>query len=258
MMKSKLWILAACIFAAGQAFAQDDTSRVIIEEDESGTMLTQPTEPTQPVQLEPIQPQERAPAASSAATQPSETQRSEAQAKGEEEKNQVGVTHLALRPSAGAIFYNGNQRFAGGVLLDTNFINTPWAKVGIASGALYSSLGSGDFFNGISTSNNNYIFQIPANVKVTGSPESSGRLQLGAHGGANIIYSSAGAASVGAPFGGAVSATGGGASFDAHPNVGADIDFALGTNADITLRPDVTFLSEFNMVTTTLGLAVKL
>lgn len=185
--------------------------------------------------------------------------RSEAEAQGVDENYSVGVTNFALRPSAGAIFFNGQQKFAGGVLMDFNFLNTPWAKIGPATGALYSPTTGGDFFNGLSTNNNDYIFQIPANLKVTFAPDPSHRLNLGVHGGANIIRST-GTAGV---FGGTTTAsnlgtTSTGSSWDVHPNVGGDIDFALGTNADLTLRPDVTFFTGFNMVTTTLGLALKL
>jgi hypothetical protein len=52
--------------------------------------------------------------------------------------------------------------------------------------------------------------------------------------------------------------TPGESSWNTWGNVGGDIDFALSTNADVTLRPDVTFLADFTLVTTTLGFALKL
>lgn len=183
--------------------------------------------------------------------------RTEAEAEGEAGAYEVGITHFAVRPSAGAIFYNENQRFAGGILMDFNLLSTPWAKFGPAFGALYSSTSTGDFFTGVNAGNNDYIFQLPANMKVTFAPEPSGRLQLGVHGGANIIRTNVVAGGV---FGetAPVGVTPGDSSWDARGNVGGDIDYALATGADITLRPDVTFLPDFNMVTATLGLALKL
>lgn len=178
---------------------------------------------------------------------------SEAQAKGEKGGPEMGVTNFAVRPSVGAIFYNGNQQFTGGLLMDFNVVSSKMLKIGPATGALYSSVDQSNFFSGISTSNGLYIFQIPADLKVTIAPDPARRWQIGAHGGANVIYSSSG---LGTEFGTSTPVSG--PSWDVHPNVGADLDFALGTNADLTLRPDWTFMTAYNMVTTTLGLALKL
>jgi hypothetical protein len=186
-----------------------------------------------------------------------EVQRTETEERVQEGDYSVGVTNFAVRPSAGAIFFDGNERFAGGLLIDMNFLSTPVAKIGPSTGALYSSLSGNDFFSGVSTNNSNYIIQVPANLKATIAPDDSRRWQFGAHGGANIIRTSVGGV-FGETTGTGLAATGGGNSWDVHPNVGGDIDFALGTNADLSLRPDVTFLDEFTMVTTTLGLALKL
>ncbi|MBI3543271.1 MAG: hypothetical protein HY075_08375 [Deltaproteobacteria bacterium] len=188
------------------------------------------------------------------------TQKSTTEAKGNNDQSQVGITHFALRPTAGAIFFNGTQRFAGGVLADFNLVQLPWMKIGPAFGALYSSLSGSNFFDGVSTSNNDYIFQLPANLKVTFAPDNARRLQLGVHGGANIIRSNSG---VGGAFGGTtvssnLGTTAGGSTWDVHPNFGGDIDFALGTAADLTLRPDLTLMNAFNMFSATLGLALKL
>ena len=189
--------------------------------------------------------------------EPAQAQRTETEAEQMGEDTEIGVTNFALRPSAGAVFFEGQERFAGGVLMDFNVVSLPWMKLGPATGALFSSnTGGGDFFGGVSTNNNNYFFQIPANIKATFAPDPARRLQLGVHGGANVIRSSAAAGTFGG--GDTVATTDTGSSWDVHPNVGGDIDFALGTNVDLTLRPDVTFLDDFNMVTTTLGLALKL
>lgn len=188
--------------------------------------------------------------------EPASTQRTEAEAEDMQQEPQIGVTNFALRPSAGAVFFNEQERFAGGVLMDFNVVSLDWMKLGPATGAIFSSNTTGDFFNGVSTSNNNYFFQIPANLKATFAPDPSRRLQIGVHGGANVIRSTGTAGTFGSDD--VVAVTDTGASWDVHPNVGGDIDFALGTNVDLTLRPDVTFLDDFNMVTTTLGLALKL
>lgn len=186
----------------------------------------------------------------------SSPQVSEAREEGNRDNTEFDVGHFALRPSAGAVFYNGQEKFTGGVLLDMNFLNTPWAKIGPATGALYSSASGGDFFNGVSTNNNAYIFQIPANLKATFAPDPGHRLNLGVHGGANIVRSTGTAGTFGSNE--PVATTDTGASWDVHPNVGADVDFALSDGVDLTLRPDVTFLDSFNMTTATLGLALKL
>lgn len=229
--------IAACFLVGGSAFAQNVTVTNTTNDGQPGSSASGTNT--------------RGPASSSSAA--GSTQRSEAQAKGETTENKIGVTNFALRPTAGAIFFNGRQKFAGGALLDFNLADVGWMKIGPAFGALYSPVDSDDFVSGISTSNDNYIFQIPANLKVTFSPDPANRLQLGVHGGANIIRS---AAALGNSFGGGT--TSGGTSWDAHGNVGADIDYALATNIDITLRPDVTFLEDFEMVTTTIGLGLKL
>lgn len=188
--------------------------------------------------------------------EPASPQVTEAEVEGRDDETRIDVTNLAIRPSAGAVFYNGQERFTGGVMLDINVLSTPWAKLGPSTGALFSSLSGGDFFDGLSTNNNNYFFQIPANLKITFAPDPANRLHIGVHGGANVIRSTATAGSFGTT--GDVVATTDSASWDVHPNVGADIDFALGDNVDLTLRPDVTFLDDFNMTTATLGLALKL
>jgi hypothetical protein len=181
--------------------------------------------------------------------------KSEAQAEGKPAEGEIGITHFAIRPSAGALFFNGNERFAGGVLLDFNLMNRPDMKFGPATGALYSSLSGSNFLSGISAGNNDYIFQIPANLKYTYSPDQAHRWQFGVHGGANIIRTN-----IGEVFGGTTGevVSAGQSSWDVHGNVGADVDFALNTNVDISLRPDVTFLSQYDAVTATLGLGVKL
>lgn len=224
MKNAQKWLIAACFLLVGQAWAagqsQDDANRA----------------------------------------------RSEAEKKAEEQAGKVGVTNLAIRPEVGAVIFNGNQRFVGGAMIDFNLISVPWMKIGPSIGALYSSVGAGDFFSGVSMANNEYIFQLPGNLKATFSPDPTDRLQLGVHGGANIIRSSSGVINTGGVAGGPGVFGGSGAnlgsnpgsSWDVHPNVGGDIDFALGTNADLTLRPDVTFMPNFNMLTATVGLGLKL
>lgn len=187
---------------------------------------------------------------------------SEAQGQPAAPNYSVGVTNLAIRPEAGAIFYNGNQKFAGGAMVDFNFLSTSWLKLGPSVGALYSSMSGTDFFSGVSTDNSQYIFQLPANLKAMISPiPKDNRLAIGAHGGANIIRTSGGAVATSGVFGGPsttnITANPSG-SWDVHPNVGLDLEYSLGTNFGISLRPDVTLMSAFNMTTLTLGLALQL
>lgn len=189
---------------------------------------------------------------------------STASEKGTGEGMSVGINHFAVRPNAGAIIFNGNQRFTGGVMLDFNALNTPWAKIGPSVGALFSSTDTGNFFSGVSTGNSNNIIQIPANLKATLNPLSSDRLDVGVHGGVNIVRSNGGQLATTGPFGGAGSSFGGnlgstaGASWDAHPNVGADLDYSLSKNVGVSFRPDLTMMPNFNMETLTLGLALQL
>ncbi len=191
-------------------------------------------------------------------------QRTETTAPGAEGAGAVGVTNFAFRPQVGSVFFNGNQKFTAGVLMDFNVMGTPWVKIGPAFGALYSSTSPGSFLNGVSAANTNNIIQLPGNLKVTISPDSEHRLNIGAHGGVDVIRSTAASATAAGAFGGKganeknLATTSNGASWDLHPNVGADLDYALSTNIDLTLRPDVTFLSDFNMITTTLGFGLKL
>lgn len=229
----KGFTIAACLLVASPVFAQN-TYEENYEEDQADVN---------------VENSDREPASS--------PQVSEAEAEGTSDDTKIDVNSLAIRPSAGAVFYNGQERFTGGVMLDINVLSTPWARLGPSTGALFSSLSGGDFFSGVSTNNNNYFFQIPANLKVTFSPDPANRLQLGVHGGANVIRSTGTAGRFGSA-GNVVATTDTGASWDVHPNVGADIDFALGDNVDLTLRPDVTFLDTFRMTTATLGLALKL
>ncbi|MBI3557940.1 MAG: hypothetical protein HY074_16885, partial [Deltaproteobacteria bacterium] len=196
--------------------------------------------------------------------QKAEQQKTEAQVPGTAAPGTtVGITNFALRPEVGSIFYNGTQKFTGGVLMDFNVMSTPWVKIGPAVGALYSSTAPGNFMNGVSTASNDNIFQLPGDLKLTVSPDAEHRLNLGVHGGVDVIRSTPSSATAAGAFGGkgvnqkniASTTT---ASWDLHPNVGADLDYALSTNVDLTLRPDVTFLSDFNMITATVGLGLKL
>src|SRR4051812_40478880 len=61
---------------------------------------------------------------------PAAAERSEVEVLPEEGGYRVGVTNFALRPQAGAVFYNDTSRFAGGVMMDFNVLGTPWAKIG--------------------------------------------------------------------------------------------------------------------------------
>lgn len=185
----------------------------------------------------------------------------EAETEAEVAEEKVEVKNFAIRPHAGAIFFDGNERFSGGLMLDYNFLTTPMAKVGPSIGALYSSLSGNDFFDGVGAGNDQYIFQVPLNVKGTIAPDAAGRLQLGAHAGVNVVYSTGGLATDfgSVPFvvnqiGSSVAES----SWESHPNVGADVDYAVSDAVDLTLRPDVTFMDQFDVVTTTLGLGVKL
>ncbi|MEW6055960.1 MAG: hypothetical protein AB1540_05035 [Bdellovibrionota bacterium] len=257
MKNYKRLFLVACLFAATSAFAEDTDIDIETESREPAANDSYTVDDDSMMNDEGYS---REPASVGDNDQvfdrePAAVQRSEAEQEGDLGEPEVGITNFALRPSAGAVFFNDTERFAGGLLLDVNVLSSHSWKVGPATGAIFSSVGGGgDFFDGVSTDNEAFFFQIPANLKVTFAPEFSKRLQLGVHGGANVIYTGEGLTTA---FGD-VAEPDGGDSFNVYPNVGADIDYALGTNADLTLRPDVTFLADFNMVTATIGLALKL
>jgi hypothetical protein len=138
-------ILAACFLAAGSVCGQDVPEDPMLDEPTSEEPM--PEEPTvQEPMEEPVTPETREPAGEVTG----ETPRMEAEEPGKPEEAEVGITHFAMRPTAGAVFFEGESRFSGGLLLDSNFLSSNKWKMGLATGALYSGIGEDtDFFGGV-------------------------------------------------------------------------------------------------------------
>lgn len=191
-------------------------------------------------------------------------QRTEAEATGVGEGVELAPRNFELKPHAGAIFFDGNERFAGGLLTGIDILNVPLADagrmtVGPEVGAIFSSTTGGDFFSGVNFNNSEYIFQLPGNLRASFVPNAfDERMHIGVHGGVNVVRSTTTEAQ-GGPFGETVAGTTpGDASWDARPNVGGEVGYEIVSGLDVSIRPDVTFLPDFNMVTTTLGFGLRL
>jgi hypothetical protein len=160
-----------------------------------------------------------------------------------------GVGRPTFRPSAGAIFFEGNQQPVGGLLADFDIFESQYLNIGLGSGALYSELN-----NSLDT----YIIQVPVDLILSLFPGRSSRWSIGPHVGANVIYSSAG---IGNSFGTnsfiTTPGAGNGAKWNAWLDVGPEVQFALTDAIDIGIRYDSTFASVFSMQTLTLGLGFR-
>ena len=170
---------------------------------------------------------------------------------------------VGLKPQVGVVYFNdpvtGNKdtRAAYGATLDFNFTKmatsgpTPF-YVGLSTGGIYSHLGgtNANFFgtNGIGGQN---IVQIPANLKV--GYNLTDNFRLGVHGGGNVIYrSQANGITLGS------GNVGTGSDWSIFPNAGADLEFGIGRNTALIIRPDATFTTGENLYTGTLGFSIAL
>jgi hypothetical protein len=194
---------------------------------------------------------------------------STASAPGVETKS-LKTQSLGLIPQIGVLGYTngaGNYmtRGATGLTLDGNLgkyflSNTGALKdfyVGVTSGAVYSHLGSSstNFFGGNSDDPNNVsadVLVIPTNVKI--GYYLSDNIRISAHGGGNLIYTSA---AQGVDFG--QGSWDPGAKWGYYPNAGGDIEVAVSPLISIVARPDVTFFATGEtLFTGTLGVNVSL
>jgi hypothetical protein len=175
---------------------------------------------------------------------------------------------VGIKPQFGLIALDdlsgdGNTRAVGGVILEANLLGrakTEGGKpyFGPAVGLLYSHLGSpgGDFFGTNSPSGNDrgtHLLILPINAKVGYTFSDVARLSL--HGGATALYNNVSrqsAAAVGGPLSTSDS------SWSARPNVGLDLEFGVGRNVGILLRPDWMFLDGRSAFTGTIGLDIPL
>ncbi len=177
---------------------------------------------------------------------------------------------LGISPQVGILGYtNGSGNYvtrgATGLSVDGNlgkyFLSSTGALkdfyVGVASGAVYSHLGSSstNFFGSNSDDSNNIgadILVVPTNLKV--GYYLNDNVRVSAHGGGNLIYTSA---SQGVNFG--QGSWDSGAKWNYFPNAGGDLEIALTPAISITARPDVTFFTTGEtLFTGTLGIGFSL
>jgi hypothetical protein len=173
---------------------------------------------------------------------------------------------VGLKPEVGVAAYtdefgNATSRVAVGFDLDWNILNSVAPEMGdtflgIDTGLIYSHLGSptSNFWGSSATTIQNAsgnMFLIPADVKA--GYTFADKYRLSVHGGGNIMYRSV-----------ASSLYLGDSSFQSgsvwrlFPNVGADLEIALGRNAALLLRPDVTLTPGNTLFTGMLALGVTL
>lgn len=171
---------------------------------------------------------------------------------------------FGLKPHAGVIVFNDpveedTTRGVVGLVMSWNLArafeySTP-AYIGIETGGFFSHLGApgSNFFgsddNGIGGGGANMVL-IPANLKIGIAPVDS--VRLSAHGGGNVLYrSQASAINAGAGVGGEDI-------WRIYPNVGGELEFALGRNAALSLRPDWTITPGDDFFVGTLGLGLAI
>ncbi len=168
---------------------------------------------------------------------------------------------IGIKPQAGVLFFNkpaedlvsddSTQRAVYGATLDINVAEAGSPIFfGPSTGVFYSSIGSpnASFFGAGGSGADSHAFIVPANLKL-GFNLSPG-FRVSAHGGVNAIYRSAA---------GTISA---GESIESddkwslYPNVGADIELGLGSQAALILRPDITLTSGNDILGATIGLSI--
>jgi hypothetical protein len=169
---------------------------------------------------------------------------------------------VGIRPQAGALFFenaltgNTDSRFLGGLTLDVNVLRGSPVYLGPSTGFLFSHVGPVDanFFGTDSPTagdSGGNIFIVPANLKL--GYNIGDRFRVAAHGGANLVYRSiANALNIGGTLLGSESDT------TFYPNAGLDLEWGLGQNIALTLRPDWTFTTGPDMATATLALAIPI
>jgi hypothetical protein len=95
---------------------------------------------------------------------------------------------------------------------------------------------------------------IPLDLKVGYSFSDNFRLSV--HGGGNIVYQSISGTVI--ANNGATATTATSSSWNIYPNFGGDVELGVGHNVSILIRPDVTFASNTNPFSGTVGLGLAL
>lgn len=172
---------------------------------------------------------------------------------------------FSVRPVLGVILYSPTEgddatRPAFGLLMNWNVMpllsdELTQGYLGIASGVIFSHLGPADagFFgagDGRPGSDSN-MYMVPLNIKAGFTFADDFRLAI--HGGANAIYRTNGfSMAIGNDDNSAAPQLG------FFPNIGADVVIAIGRNAALTFRPDMTITDVEEIFTGTIGLAFPL
>lgn len=171
-------------------------------------------------------------------------------------KPQVGV--LAFKDTDGT----NTARGAVGIGLEWNATKAlgldPTWYFGPSSGVIFSHLGSpsSNFFGSDADANRqiaegaNMLF-IPANLKL--GYNFSDHYRLSVHGGGNAIYRSV-ARSMNLGDG----SDRDGSLWKVYPNVGADLEIAMGRNVSLLLRPDLTITPNDDFFTGTAALGINI
>lgn len=172
---------------------------------------------------------------------------------------------FSVKPQLGAMVFDDGTgtttRGTGGFMLDWNLAETilpdnmsGW-YVGPSAGLLYSHMGApGSNFIGTdspTTGVDGNFFAVPVNAKIGYAVTDNFR--VGVHGGGNWVYRSAANSVI---LGDESFASG--STSDIFPNVGADIEFGLGPNTLLSLRPDIILGSQDNIFSGTVGLGIGL
>jgi len=174
---------------------------------------------------------------------------------------------VGIKPQVGVVaftdqFGNTQGRGALGLTAESNIANMVGLKgtnlyTGVVTGFIFSHLGdpgSNLFGSNSDTPVGNggaNMFFIPANAKV--GYNLTDQLRVAAHGGGNVIYRSIGTSmSLG------TSSNTTGSVWRIFPNVGGDVEYAVGQNVAVMLRPDWTLTPGDTMFTGTVALNIAM
>lgn len=174
---------------------------------------------------------------------------------------------VGIRPEVGILAFkdslgNNTSRLAAGLEVEWNAISLMNNKdlkswfIGPTTGLVYSHLGAptSNFFGTnpsvVTDAGSNFLF-IPANLKV--GYTFGDNFRVAAHGGGNVTYRSvASSLNLGA------SSVEAGSVWKMFPNVGADVEFGLGKNIALALRPDLTITPGDDFFAGTLALGIPI
>ena len=177
-------------------------------------------------------------------------------------------SRISVQPSVGVLSYrdeqdNATARASYGFTLDSNLLKvmdpTPTRFFfGPATGLIFSHMGSAtaDFFgssvdNGRTNGAN--LVLIPANLKIGYNLRDNFRLS--ARAGGNITYRSVGDS---VAWGDSSQELGSGGGWKMFPNVGMDLEWGVGKNTTVLIRPDYTITPGTDFFSGSIGLGINM